>query len=218
MDNHPSLRVACPYCEAQPGQRCQTRKVQPQPLKVPHKSRRDRDRAGTSLAVVSSISHEVGVLERGLDVYLEVALKDDDVAALAVLVADLADVRRRLSTVEAEVARRAGTIRHAAETNGEMPGGGVYTLRRGAIRKAWDHEGWKSQVLNRVLDGHDVQRDAEVVNAATGERVDVPAIIQEVQAAHGATSPKVSILKGLGIDPDEFCESTPGAWTFQVTR
>lgn len=218
METHPSLRVACPYCDAQPGDACQTRKVRPSALKTPHKARRDRDRAGASLSVVASIKADVDTLEHGLESYLNRAADADDVAAMAVLVADLQDLRRRLSQVEAEVARRAGSIRHAAETNGEMPGGGVYTLRRGATRKAWDHDGWKTRVLNLVLDRHEVHRDDQVVNAETGAAVDVAAIVQEVEAAHGSTAPKVSILKGLGIDPDEFCESTPGPWTFQVTR
>lgn len=169
--------------------------------------------AGEPLARVDSALDDLDAL---LGKHLDALAKEADTGDLAAVAADMQDARRRLTQLEGLVARAAGQVRH--ERHGELPGGGVYDLRRGAIRKAWDHDGWRAKVLNLTLDQHQVHRDTEVVNTETGEPVDVAAIVQAVQAAHGSTSPKVSILKGLGIDPDDYCEATPGPWTFQVTR
>lgn len=160
--------------------------------------------------VASGLDRLEDLLGRHLDALAEKA----DTGDLAFMAAEMQDARRRLTQLEGLVARAAGQARH--ERHGDLPGGGVYDLRRGTIRKTWDHDGWKSTVLNRVLDRHQV--GDQVVNTETGEPVDVAAIVQDVQAAHGSTSPKVSVLKDLDIDPNDYCEHTPGPWTFQVTR
>lgn len=140
-------------------------------------------------------------------------LATEDLVATVVLVQDL---RRRLGLVESYLAREAGHL--AVEVNapreGVLPDGRLYTLRRGANRKAWDHDTWKHDVRAQVLATRQVP--AELVDPDTGDLVNLPTLLAAVQEVHGSTAPRVTGLKGLGLDPGDYCETTPGPWTVQA--
>ena len=143
----------------------------------------------------------------------------DDLQALADLAATVQDLKRSLAVAEAYISRTAGAVRSSGVTPPDaLTDGRPFELRRSTTRKRWDHGGWKSAVLNAVLERHEVAKGDVTVNASTGEPVDVPAIIQAAQEVHGSTSPRVTNLKALGIDPGDFCEETPGPWSVSVIQ
>lgn len=88
---------------------------------------------------------------------------------------------------------------------------------RSAERKAWDHESWQRDVRNKalrkagLLAAHVISADGEEVPAGVLHEV-----LTWVQSVHGATGPKVGSIRGLGLDPDDYCERSPGAWHVKV--
>lgn len=92
--------------------------------------------------------------------------------------------------------------------------------RRGADRKAWQHDVWQRDVRAKVLQAHGL-KGTQGVLTADGEVLPTDvlyAALTAVQGAHGATAPKSTALKSLGLDVRDYCESSPGAWTVRVTR
>ena len=119
--------------------------------------------------------------------------------------------RMRLAGVESLVERRA-----AAAMTGktlEWPGG-VAEKRGGKDRKEWDHA-----ALNRVVSATVIQ--PLVVNVQTGEvDRDLAALLHLAVEQYAATHRpewRVTAIKSLGIDPDDFCTAIPGRFTVQVT-
>lgn len=95
----------------------------------------------------------------------------------------------------------------------EWPGG-LAERRRGKDRKEWDHDA----VIRRV-------REAVVrplcVDVLTGEvDMTLAALMHGALDAYSETHRhewRVTKLKGLGVDPDEYCHAVPGRTTVQVT-
>lgn len=136
---------------------------------------------------------------------------------LAELFVTLQESRKALQGLErdTEVALAKAMLADAAESP---------TLRverrRGAERKAWDHEQWQRDVRAKVLQAHGL-KGAQAVITAGGEELPADVLydaLTGVQAAHGATAPKSTALKSLGLDVRDYCSSSPGAWTVRVTR
>ncbi len=125
-------------------------------------------------------------------------------ASLAALVDELAGVRAeraRLRTVEIDL-----ELQIDDAMTGRFLRVGLFELerRRGANRKAWDHDGLLSVVLAR-------SRDERICDQATGEYEDPGAAAVRVLAetAHidyWRTQP----LRARGVDVDEYCTTTPG--------
>lgn len=131
------------------------------------------------------------------------------------LIAWVQATRRALAALESDVTRWAG-LSGAVERKGTMPDGRTYTVRRGQNRKAWQHDAWKHDARAAVLRQHGLE-GADLVNAATGELVDLQGVVTHVQEVHGATAPRVGVLKALGLDPDNYAETSPGAWGVEFT-
>lgn len=133
-------------------------------------------------------------------------------------VAMIQDLKRTLGIAESFVARELGYLTQAeaqqAKT-GLTSDGRPYEIKRGSIRKAWDHDGWKAQVRRAVI----VAADAGgAVNPSTGEEVDLYGLLASAQEVHGSTAPKVKALKALGVDPDDYCESSPGPYAVSIQQ
>lgn len=144
-----------------------------------------------------------------------------DVEGLVALAAKVADLKRGLAVAEAFLAREAGKV--ASEMNrreGTLPDGRQFAVKRGAIRKAWDHLTWKRDVLNAIVSK--VPASAVVVDSNTGEELDAAKVIGGfialAQEVHGSTAPKVKALKSLTLDPDDYCTSTPGPYAVIITN
>lgn len=132
------------------------------------------------------------------------------------LIAWAQQTRRTLAAVEQAATRWAG-LSGAVQETGTMPDGRTYKVRRGANRKAWDHDAWKHDARAAVLRRHGLE-GVEVVNTATGELVDLQGVVTHVQEVHGSTAPRVGVLKSLDLDPDDYAETTPGAWSVEFVE
>lgn len=140
---------------------------------------------------------------------------EEGLEGLAVMVAELQDAKRALALIEHEAARAAGELKRSGVKPSEvLPDGRPYELKRSMTRKAWDHGAWKGAVLNRVLENRGLDRYA--VNPNTGEEVDLGQLVADAQGVHGSTSPRVTALRSLGLEPSDFCTETPGPWAFYV--
>ena len=137
----------------------------------------------------------------------QVAAEPETVVAFAALIQAH---RKTLADIEAYVIREIG--RSAHDLKGALADGRLYELRKGAVRKAWDHAGWQADVRREVLSGV-----TEAVEPGTGEAIDLHALLSGAQAAHGASAPKATVLKLLGLDPADYSETYPGPWTLQVS-
>lgn len=92
--------------------------------------------------------------------------------------------------------------------------------RRAADRKAWDHESWQRDVRQKVLQASGL-KGVRALISADGEELP-PSVLGEavarLQRVHGSTAPRAGELRGLGLDPDDYAERSPGRWMVRVTR
>lgn len=148
---------------------------------------------------------------------LQAACTDPEGTDLAELFVTIQEARKALQAVERDTEDTCARAMLADEA--ETP-----TLRierrRGADRKAWDHESWQRDVRNKALQARGL-KGAQGVLTADGELLGVGVlheVLRAVQDAHGAGAPKSTTLKAFGLDVRDYCESSPGAWTLRVTR
>lgn len=145
---------------------------------------------------------------------------------LADAIATIQDLRARLVNVERDLATALG--KRSGKTVGTLPDGRQFKLDRATDRTAWDHDEWKRDA-RRVIAGSLSERfiihshdDAALVDTASGEEVTLGRVLQEamtaIQEVHGATSPKSTALKGLGLYASDYCSSTPSGWRFSAVK
>jgi len=142
-----------------------------------------------------------------------------NVQALVDTVAIIQDLRRRLGVAEAYVAREVGQLTQMegqSERVGFTSDGRAYEVMRGANRKAWDHEGWQRDARAAIITKAGVSPN--LVDPATGESVSLVGMMTEAEALHGSTAPRVTALKGLGLDVGDYCETTRGYFTVKVSQ
>lgn len=89
----------------------------------------------------------------------------------------------------------------------EVEGIGMVGIRRANDRKEWSHEDWKKDVRGAALEKTGA---TDEVFTADGESFNLAELLILVQDVHGATAPKVTALKKLGLDPQAYCEERPG--------
>lgn len=147
------------------------------------------------------------------------ALPFDQAAQLLVL---LRQARSALALAEAAVER------HVADAMGpdlpgaridergrfqgvEVPGVGVLLRHAKGGRSGWNHDGVKDALIGRLADELPY---AGAVNE-DGERVPLAGLLRDVVArwyeSAGAAAWKVTGLRALGIDPDDYSKWTPPA-------
>jgi hypothetical protein len=83
----------------------------------------------------------------------------------------------------------------------ELPGVGVFELHAKKRRTRWDREGLLRDV-----------KDARVVDETTGEVVDH---LAKVLRVWNLGAPRVTALRALGLDPDDYCTSEWAGYTIQ---
>lgn len=132
-----------------------------------------------------------------LDQEMQVAVDDGDVEELADLHIKLSEAKRHLN----EIARfvEEGLAEVMPDEIVELPGMPPLQRRFGASRKNWDSD----SLFNTIRrDSEDWDDFADKIRAA------VPFT--------GSLGWRVTELKKLGIDPDEYCESKPGRVSVQI--
>lgn len=151
-------------------------------------------------------------------------VENADVQGLVDTVALIQDLKRALGVAEAYVAREAGYLAQEFSTAkaGQTSDGRPYEIMRGNVRKAWDHAGWQADVRREIVADATLDGTLLAVSQVTGADHDLRQIVSEAvtraQAIHGSAAPKVTALKALGVDPGDYCESTPGPYTVKITQ
>ncbi len=115
--------------------------------------------------------------------------------------------RQTLSAIEDALTRHiAGEWRkHKIRDRQEVEGIGSIEVRRSKDRKAWEHDRLGSAVIDANL------------AATEGELPDPFTISRWVLDAAAPSYWRTGVLKKLGLDPDEYCESIPGRTSVQIT-
>lgn len=113
------------------------------------------------------------------------------------------DLKSAVAAIEAYIVR----TRKAAGVWGdvEVPGVGIVRVSRPKARKAWDHEGIAGHVL-----------DAYLSRQPDGEAPDPWAVRDWLLSAGHIDYWRTGVLRSLGIDPDDWCESIPGTPTVRI--
>lgn len=86
-----------------------------------------------------------------------------------------------------------------------VEGVGVIRAFRGKDRKSWEHEA----LVRDVVDAHLAQLDGEIPDPFT--------VAGWIREAAGIGYWKTGALNALGLDADEFCESSPGRRTVSIS-
>lgn len=177
-----------------------------------------------------SISQATGAADTAVSQATDALLEGLDFTDAAATIALIQDIRRRLQVVEQYMTKRLGEAATEVSTKGgALPDGRLWEVRRGKVRKAWDHDSWKhdarAKIANEVIDSVDGEGQelvAYVVHEETGQVEDLNvaalliAAMATAQEVHGSTAPRVTALKSLGMDPDEYAETAPGLWSLAV--
>jgi hypothetical protein len=167
---------------------------------------------------VENLASAVADLEAVLPEYVA-ACTDPHATDMALLLEDVREQSARLATIvrdlEVEVAK--------AMTEDDVRVPGLWVERyRGTERKAWQHADWQRDVRRQALRKHGLL-GAQGIVTADGEVVDASEVLHvllaEVQSVHGSAAPKTREgLAAFGLDPRDYCESSPGAWHVRVHR
>ena len=90
----------------------------------------------------------------------------------------------------------------------EVDGIGVMDVHRTQDRKQWDHWTWQHDVRGAIIEKH-LNGSSDLYDL-DGNEYNVMDLLDKIQAVHGAQSPKVTQLRGLGLKPEDYCEERPG--------
>lgn len=131
----------------------------------------------------------------------------------ASMLARVTHARKLLHQLEASFERHIGE--HGPYGDTELEGVGYLSVHRRKGRKQWRHDDWKRDVRRAVLDRRDVAGES-LVNPETGEEVNVYELIADAQDVHGATAPKLTALKALGLDGDDYCYTESGSLDVKI--
>lgn len=155
-----------------------------------------------------------------LNEMLDLDLGDLEFEAAASLLARLRHARMLAQTLEGSFERHIGQVGPYGVT--ELVGVGLVTVRRTKDRKEWAHDRWKSDVRSRIIER---ELDADglpdtVVDPDTGNVIELPdllhGVIEQAQDVHGAGAPKLTALKALGLNGDDYCTTIKGRHTVQI--
>lgn len=166
----------------------------------------------TATDPVSALRAAVQTLADALPALTE-GCTDPEARDLAMLLHDVRTAREALHALE----RGLETQTAQAMTSDQALAEGLRVDRsRATARREWDHESWQRDARRQVLRSRGLLGVTLV--SADGEPLDLSLsdVLADVQAVHGATAPKSTALRGLGLDVRDYCQSTPGAWRVAV--
>lgn len=92
--------------------------------------------------------------------------------------------------------------------------GGVAELHLGKDRKQWDHDAMNRAVAAAIIQPLTVDVTTGEVDRETAALLHLA--VEQYAATHRPEW-RITAVKPLGIDPDEFCTAVPGRATVQVT-
>jgi len=97
----------------------------------------------------------------------------------------------------------------------ELPGLPAFERRRGSTRRKWQSEDLAVLVMRRTLDPAGTG-EVDVASYEAARRV-VDALVK-VAPFTGSMGWRSKALKEMGVDPDEWCESSPGRVSVQFHK
>lgn len=132
-----------------------------------------------------------------------------DPDATAEALRSLRAVVKALRLIDDDLADRLADVTSYGDT---VLGDRRVTKRQGNNRKAWDHERLVARV---VAAGRDERR----IDLDTGEVLEseAAAVVRALVACAGIRDWRVTALRERGIDPGEYCETTPGTTRIEVS-
>ena len=135
------------------------------------------------------------------------AMLADQPADLARALAYLRDLKQDAATIYTDVEAR--YLDHLEEHGQrvEVPGLGLVETHRRTKRTGWDHDALVVDVLQATADEAGVTEVAEL---------DPWQAVAALQLAISFGAGKVTRLRALGLQPDEYCKETPDGWTVQL--
>jgi hypothetical protein len=169
---------------------------------------------------VEGVTEAVHQLEGALPALLE-ACTDPQATDMAELLLTIREARTALLRVEQDT--EAACAKAMLSDQVDDPSGLFVERYRSADRKAWDHEQWQHDVRTKALQAAGL-KGAQGVLTANGEVLPAEVLhelLATVQSVHSAGAPKTSKTAGLrafGLDPADYCETTPGARHVKVQR
>lgn len=123
------------------------------------------------------------------------------------LLVAIRETRSNLSTlthrIERELLAVMGDRRFVVEGVGEV------ICRKATKRTKWDHHALMMRVVARAL-------DERILDASSGEYESEGSAVARVMEACARPNWRVTALRELGIDPDEWCEVDEDAWSVQL--
>lgn len=166
---------------------------------------------------LDAVTEAVETLAKALPSLLE-SCTDPQALDMAELLLTIREARIALLGVEQDTEH---TLARAMVADQAVTGTLRVERKRGPERKAWDHDAWKRDVRQNALRAAGLL--GAHVYAADGEEAPQGALsdlLRRVQDVHGAAAPKTSAtgLRGLGLDPMDYCETSAGKVTVQVYR
>lgn len=165
---------------------------------------------------LDAVTEAVATLEAALPGLLE-ACTDPQALDVAELLLVIREARTRLYAVEQDTEAALGK---AMLSDQALSPTLRVERRRTADRKAWDHETWQRDVRTKALQAAHL-KNAQGVITADGEVLPgtvLHDLLRTVESAHGSAAPKVTALRALGLDPQDYCETSPGGVKVTVYR
>lgn len=159
---------------------------------------------------LEGLTYAVGRLVDAVDMLGEAVVGLDGLTwdQAAVILERVQAARQTLHRSESAVetytvkAMRAAKVKQAP-----IEGVGLFEVRQSKDRRQWDHDA----LAAAVLDHHLTER-------ADGELPDPWEVRDWILAAAAPGYWRTTVLRGLGIDPDDYCASQPGRPSVQITR
>lgn len=134
-----------------------------------------------------------------------------DVEELAHLHVALTKTRQQLATICSTVEAALADV--MTDKRLDLDGLPPLERRQGATRKAWDHDRLVPLVVRLALDpdgtGEFPTDPVDVMDRVVG-------MLTKVYPFTPSTNPRVGELRALDIDPDEWCETSPGRVSVQI--
>ena len=166
--------------------------------------------------VVTAVNEAVETLGKELPALME-QCTDPQATDMAEILASIVEARVALQGLERDV--ESATAKAMLGDFAQTP-----TLRversRSAERKTWDHDAWQLDVRAKVLRAHRLIGLSALIDG-NGEEVpmsELYAAMADLQSVHGSTNPRLTQMRGFGLDPDDYCTRVPGTWRVKVTR
>jgi hypothetical protein len=154
--------------------------------------------------------------EFALDCHAEYLDEPDiPVEARVILLAAVRECRRQLADFEKVL--EADVVAQAKDRRFTVPGVGEVEIRSTTKRTQWQHADLLAAVVSRTIDSPETLYDVE-----TGELLPYAVIAQnvarEVAACFSLGAGKLTGLRQLGLDADEYCTVEQGAKSVSIPR